>query len=76
MFIVQKSFSNVQTDASGRELLTTTQTVYLFDGQEPNDKILHPDTQKYYKKLFKIQEDASVKNERPTCILEALGFGL
>ena len=76
MFILQKSLVTNETDLTGRELVTKTKTVYLFEGQNPSKENLHPETQAYNKKLFVIQEEASAKAGRPVSIFEALKFGL
>ena len=76
MFIKRQTYITAENDLSGRELLKRTETIYLFEGQEPDKNNLHPETQNYYKKLFELQEKSSLENKRPTCIFEALGFGL
>lgn len=72
MFIEQRLLESFTTDLMGNGLSKKTQTVYLFEGQTPNEKNLSAQTQNYYKKLFIKQETESVKLERPISIMEIL----
>ena len=72
MFIEQKTLDTVKTDELNRELVKITKTVYLFEGQIPNDKNLSVATQAYYKKLFIKQQEASDIAGHPVSILELL----
>lgn len=72
MFIEQKTIDTFSHDLQGRELCKKTETVYLFEGQTPNEKNLSPETQVYYKKLYILQEEKSLELERPVSILEIL----
>ena len=76
MFINIRKLTNTKLDALGNELVSSTQTVYLFDGQEANANTLHPETQKYYKQLYTLQTEESLAKNRPVSIFEALGLGL
>lgn len=76
MFINVNKITNVRTDELNRPLVNIEETVFLFDGQTPNEKVLSKETQQYYKKLYKIQEEATIAAGRPVCIFEALGLGL
>ena len=49
MFIEQRLIESFVSDNQGRELVKKTQTVYLFEGQTPNDKNISAQTQNYYK---------------------------
>lgn len=75
MFINVRLITSHKHDTNGNVLVKTQQTIYLFDGQEANEKTLHPEVQAYYKKLYGIQEEAGLLKERPVSIFEALGIG-
>ena len=72
MFIEQRLLESFQADNQGRELVKKTQTVYLFEGQTPNEKNMSVQTQNYYKQLFIKQETESVNLARPISIMEIL----
>jgi hypothetical protein len=76
MFINVKNLTTTKLDSLGNELVSATQTIYLFDGQEANSNTLHPETQKYYKYLYTLQTEESQAKNRPVSIFEALGLGL
>lgn len=72
MFIEQRLLESFVADNQGRELVKKTQTVYLFEGQTPNEKNMSVQTQNYYKQLFIKQETESIKLARPISILELM----
>lgn len=72
MFIEQRTIETFTHDNTGRELCKRTDTVYLFEGQTPNEKNLSIKTQEYYKKLFNKQETASLEAGYPVSIIEVL----
>lgn len=72
MFIEQRLIESFVADNQGRELVKKTQTVYLFEGQIPNEKNMSVQTQNYYKQLFIRQETESIKLARPISILELM----
>ena len=72
MFIEQRLLESFVADNQGRELVKKTQTVYLFEGQTPNEKNMSVQTQNYYKQLFIKQETESIKLARPISILEMM----
>ena len=76
MFINIKTLTTNKFDEVGQLMCTVNETVYLFDGQEANANTLDPKTQAYYKKLHAIQEEATLLEQRPVSIFEALKIGL
>ena len=72
MFIEQRTLESFKHDLQGRELCKKTETIYLFEGQTPNEKNCSLATQAYYKKLYKLQEEKTLEEERPVSILEIL----
>ena len=72
MFIQIRYIEDFKHDIQGRELCKSTKTVYLFEGQTPNEKNLSESTQAYYKRLYQKQEEASLEAERPISALEVL----
>lgn len=76
MFIEIKKITNFTTDHLNRELVKKEETLFLFEGQSPNEKNMSQETQNYYKKLYKIQEESTIEAGRPVSILEALKIGL
>lgn len=76
MFIGINKLTTMSTDPLNRELVKREETIFLFEGQTANSKNTSQETQNYYKKLYKIQEDATLEAGRPVCIFEALKIGL
>ena len=72
MFMEQRLIESFVADNQGRELVKKTQTVYLFEGQTPNEKNMSAQTQNYYKQLFVKQETESINMGRPISIMELL----
>ena len=72
MFMEQRLLESFVADNQGRELVKKTQTVYLFEGQTPNEKNMSVQTQNYYKQLFIKQETESIRLARPISILELM----
>ena len=72
MFIEQKTLESFTHDLQGRELCKREETIYLFEGQTPNEKNCSPKVQAYYKKLFMLQEEKSLEAGYPICALELI----
>ena len=72
MFIEQKNVEYFTHDLQGRELCKRTETIYLFEGQTPNEKNSSPQVQAYYKKLFILQEEKSLEAGYPVCALSLI----
>lgn len=77
MFIEAKKVITYKSDPLTKEdLMKKEETIFLFEGQSPNENNTNIETQNYYRKLFRIQEEASLTAGRPVCIFEALKIGL
>lgn len=70
MFMEIKQYTETSADSLGRDLCKTTRTIYLLNGQVPDEKILHPKTQELYKKIYNLQEEKSKESGYPVTIFE------
>ena len=74
MFMKKKKLTNTIKDNFNKVLEVKTRTVYLCDGQTANEKTLHAETQKLYKKLYEEQEKQTQEKDRPVTIFELFGL--
>lgn len=72
MFINIKTITSVVKDPLDRPVSTIEKKVYLMDGQIPTEKVQHPNTQAFYKKVYLKCEELSIKYGRPVTVFEAM----
>ncbi len=76
MFMNKKVITNTLRDNLGKELTVETKNLYLLDGQVPNNRTEHPETQKLYKEIYMTQLTKEQELGRPVTVFELFGLSL